>query len=57
MLGMFKMDCLALFGRNVLHSLDPSTIDNILRKAYSKLLNQITRKEMMQSYQNYQVKE
>ena len=57
MLGMFKMDCLALFGRNVLHSLDASTIDNILRKAYSKLLNQITRKEMMQSYQNYQVKE
>ena len=49
-LGMFKMDCLALFGRNVLHSLDVGTIDNILRKAYSGLLKQVTQEEMKQSY-------
>ncbi len=46
---MFKMDCLALFGRNVLNTLDSATIDNILRKAYSKLLSQVTKEGTKQS--------
>ena len=40
LLGMFKMDCLALFGRHVLNTnkLDAFTIDSLLRQVYSKLL-------------------
>ncbi len=42
LLGMFKMDCLALFGRHVL-KIDASTIDNLLRQAYSGILTNTTR--------------
>ena len=40
---MFKMDCLALFGRHVLNTnkLDAFTIDSLLRHVYSKILSSI----------------
>ena len=38
---MFKMDCLALFGRNIL-KFDTKRIDDVLRSAYTNLLTEVT---------------
>ena len=49
LLGMFKMDCLALFGRHVLKT-DAGTIDNLLRQVYSSLLTNTTRVDYENAY-------
>ena len=49
---MFKMDCLSLFGRNLL-KMEPREIDDILRSAYSNLLTKVTKFEMEMTYNNH----
>lgn len=51
-LGMFKMDCLALFGRNIL-KMESKEIDDILRTTHSNLLTKVTKFEMETSYSNH----
>ena len=46
---MFKMDCLGLFGRNVL-TLQPNLVDDLLRHVYTSILTKLTRIEMERSY-------
>ena len=49
---MFKMDCLALFGRNIL-KMETKEIDDILRNTHSYLLTKVTKLEMETSYSNH----
>lgn len=43
------MDCIALFGRQVLN-VDSRKVDDLLRAVYSRLLTLLTKLEMQESY-------
>ena len=50
-LGMFKVDCLSIFGRNVLH-MEASQIDDVLRSAYQVMLSRVTKLDLVDNYSN-----